>query len=155
MTKVWIPVVVLGASLVVAGAASAALSATGIGATTVKTGTFVAPTVEATVAGDTPNSLLQPGGTADVLLRVHNSNTVSAHVVAVALNGTITATGGIGSCTNPGVSFTNQTGLSISVAAGTTVVVDLPAAASMSTSAPSGCQGASFSIPVALSSVTP
>jgi hypothetical protein len=47
------------------------------------------------------------------------------------------------------VSFANQSGLNISVPNGSSLV-HLPGAASMDATSSSGCQGATFSIPVTL-----
>jgi hypothetical protein len=97
----------------------------------------------------TPSSPLLPGGAAgDVTLEVNNPNNVAVTLISVVGNGTITASGG---CTNPDVTFANQTGLQISVPANSTgYQVDLSGAASLSALSPNDCQGATFSIPVTI-----
>lgn len=144
---------VLVASLSVA-VALGAFSSTGQGEGLVVSGSMLPVTVAATVGGDNPSSQLQPGGTADVILRVTNNNPSAVTLTAVTGNGTITASGGVGSCPSgsTGVSFTDQTALSTSIPASSTVLIHLAGAASMSSASVTGCQGATFSIPVAVSS---
>jgi hypothetical protein len=120
--------------------ASASAQGTGQGSS----GTMAAVTVSA----GTPNSTLVPGSTGDVSLQVTNSNTFAVTLISVTGNGTIT---GSGSC-SPGltVTFAPQTGLSVPIAASATTQVHLANAATMTSAAPANCQGATFSIPVAV-----
>ena len=136
--------------LLISPLAIAALKSSGQGHGSALPGTLQPVTVAAIVNGDSPSTQLQPGGTADVILRVRNANTHAVSLVSVVANGTITASGGIGTCTATGVSFTNQTGLAVNIPASSTTLVHLAGAASMSTSSTTGCQGATFSIPVAI-----
>jgi hypothetical protein len=107
-------------------------------------------TVSALVGGDTPSSRLYPGGpAADVILRVNNPNAFTVQVFSVAANGGITADVSHAGCTTTGVTFTPPSNPSITVPAGSSLV-HLSGAASMSTASVSGCQGATFSIPVTL-----
>ncbi len=143
------------ASVMGSSVALGAFSATGQGDTFAVSGSMLPVTVAATVGGDSPSSLLQPGSSADVILRVTNDNAFAVRITDVTANGSISVSGASGSCAVPGVSFVDQTGLSVAVPASSTVLVHLPGAASMSSSSPSGCQGATFSIPVAVSSEQP
>jgi hypothetical protein len=131
------------------GAAFAYFQATGHGSGAATDGSLQAVTVQA-VASGSPSSTLVPGGTADLIVQVQNPNTVTVRITSIAQNGSATPVGGIG-CTssNDGVSVPSETGLSISLAPGTQVV-HFAGAASMSLSSASGCQGASFDIPVTL-----
>jgi hypothetical protein len=104
-----------------------------------------------------PSSSLLPGSTADLLLNLTNPNPVPVTLISVTQGGGVTVQGGSGCTSDPGwpgtlgnsgVSAVTSTGLSIPVAAGATVVVHLPAGAAMGTSSASGCQGATFQIPV-------
>lgn len=133
-----------------AGAAYAYFTSHGSGTGHGTTGTIQPVTVAAFVGGDTPSSTLLPGGTADVIVRVSNPNAFSVKLVSVSGNGTITASGGIGTCTTTGVTFTNQSGLSATIAASGTTLVHLAGAANMSSASQTGCQGATFSIPVSI-----
>jgi hypothetical protein len=130
-------------------AAWAYWTAAGTGTGSAGSGTMQAVTVTALVAGDQPGSALLPGGlAADVVLRVHNPNPYPVQLTAVTAAGVVTADAAHPGCTTTGVTFLPPAAPQLTVAAASTLLVDLPAAASMATSAPSGCQGATFSIPV-------
>jgi len=72
-------------------------------------------------------------------------------VTGVAGNGSITPDAGHAGCTTTGVSFTDQTGLSISVPASGQTQTTLSGAATMSNASLNACQGATFTIPVTIS----
>jgi hypothetical protein len=131
----------------VAGGAYAYWTAHGSGSGTASVGTPLNVTVGA--ASGTTSSLLVPGGSADLLVKLDNPNAYSVTIVGISQSGTVSVTGGTG-CTaaNAGVTVPTQAALNVSVATGTGVVVHIPNGASMSTSSASGCQGASFQIPV-------
>jgi hypothetical protein len=125
-------------------------SSTGQGTGSAAGGGLQPVTVTAFVSGDTPNSVLLPGGSADVILRIDNPNPFAVTLVSVSGNGTITPDAGHPSCTVMGVTFTNQTGLSSNIPASDTTLVHLPAAASMDATSSNGCQGATFTVPVSI-----
>jgi hypothetical protein len=136
----------------------AAWTTNGGGSGYAKAGTAEALTTVDVSASTT--ATLYPGGPAgDVLIKVSNPNPYPVKVTGVALNGSnadIAADAGHASCTPTGVSFTNQTGLTISVPAksgGTNgeTQATLSGAASMSNASVNGCQGATFTIPVTIS----
>jgi hypothetical protein len=132
-----------------AGAAYGYFTSSGNGAGSASTGTMQTVTLAATTA--TPSTPLLPGSTGDVALKVSNPNNFAVTLISVtAASGSITADGNHSSCTSTGVTFTGQTGLSTTIPAASTVTVDLPGAASMSTTSSAGCQGATFSIPVTI-----
>jgi hypothetical protein len=127
------------------GTAFAYFTSAGTGTASASTGTL---TVTLAATAGPPSTPLYPGGTGDVALKVNNPNSFAVTLVSVvATGGTITASNG---CSPTGVSFTNQTGLSIPIAASATVQVHLSGAASMSSSSANACQGATFSIPVTI-----
>ena len=128
------------------GVAYAYFTSSGSGTGSASIGTLQPVTlVSATVA---PSTLLLPGGTGAVTLKVNNQNSFAVTVVSVTgTGGAITAIGDSG-CTTTGVTFTNQTSLNTSIPASATATIDLPGAASMSTASSAACQGATFSIPV-------
>ena len=98
------------------------------------------------------SATLYPGGPAgDVLIKVSNPNSYPVTVTGVSGNGTITADAGHAGCTTTGVSFTDQTGLSISVPANGQTQATLSGAASMTNASMNACQGATFTIPVTIS----
>jgi hypothetical protein len=94
---------------------------------------------------------LYPGSNGDVLIEISNPNPYPVQVTSVTGNGPITADTGHPGCTTTGVTFTDQTGQSIDVAANDSTQTTLSGAASMSNASDNGCQGAVFTIPVALS----
>jgi hypothetical protein len=98
-----------------------------------------------------PSATLYPGANGDVAVTINNPNPYPVQVTAIS-NGTgaITGTGGTGTCTTTGVTFTNQTGLTIAVAANSSTTSTLTGAAHMSNASDDGCQSATFTIPVAL-----
>ena len=137
------------------GLVYAAWTTNGTGSAYSKAGTAQALSTVDVSASTT--ATLYPGGPAgDVTIRVSNPNTYPVTVTGVTDAGSITADAGHASCTTTGVSFTNQTGLSIAVPAksGSTngeAQATLAGAASMSNASVNGCQGATFTIPVTLS----
>ncbi len=115
------------------------------------------PLVILSATTGSPSTSLLPGATADLLLNVSNPNTVSVTITSVSQGGGVSVQGGSGCTSDPawpgtlgssGVSVVSTTGLSIPVAGGATSVIHLPAGASMSTTSVSGCQGATFQVPV-------
>ena len=144
--------ILLVPAVVVALIASATVTfayfrSTGSGAGSSAAGSLQPVTVIANTG--TPSSLLFPGASADVVITLSNPNAFAVTLTMVSGNGTITADGSHPGCTTTGVTFTNQTGLSINVPAGASNV-DLPGAASMGATSSSGCQGATFNIPVSI-----
>lgn len=83
-----------------------------------------------------------------------NPNSFPVQITAVSGNGTITS-GADAACTaGHGVTFANQTGLSLALAAGATTVFSLGGAVAMSNSSVNSCQGAIFSIPVSVTAAS-
>ncbi len=108
----------------------------------------------------TPSTLLYAGGSADVRFAVDNTNNYSVTIVSVtsSTGSTISAAGGRGACSGAGgATFVGYTGTPISVPAhtsgGASYAVTLATAASMSASSTTGCQTATFSIPVEITVV--
>jgi hypothetical protein len=140
--------IVLGVALT-ASVAFAAWTATGSGAGYTKASTAQALTTVDVSA--TTSAQLYPGGTGDVKIRISNPNPYPVLVTSVVGSGTITSDNGAACDASTGVSFTDQTGQSISVAAGGTTNVTFTGAAAMSNASDNACQGAVFTIPVTLS----
>jgi hypothetical protein len=133
-----------------AGTAYAYWTSSGTGSGSASSNSLQSVTVAAFVGGDAPASSLLPGGAAgEVILRLNNPNSFAVTLVSVVGNGAITADSSHSGCTTTGVTFTNQTGLTASVPAGSSLV-RLPGSASMSTASLSACQGATFHIPVTI-----
>ncbi|MEA2473332.1 MAG: hypothetical protein QOE06_1247 [Thermoleophilaceae bacterium] len=148
-------VVTTVAALAVVGLVYAAWTTTGSGSGYAKAGTAQALTT-VDVSAST-SATLYPGGPAgDVTIKIDNPNTYPVTVTTVTGSGSITADAGHPTCTTTGVSFTNQSSLTISVPAKVGAVdgstqTTLTGAASMSNASVNGCQGATFTIPVTLS----
>ncbi len=135
--------------------AFAFFTGSGSGAGGGATGTLQPVTVVAATVGS-PSSALLPGSNADLLLRLTNPNSYSVVLVSVAQAGGVTVVGGTGCTSDPGwpatlgtsgVSVNTVTGLSVTLPAGTTDV-QVAAGSAMSTASVSGCQGATFQVPV-------
>ena len=145
------------AAVVITSLVFAAWVSNGTGTATSKAGSSQAlSTVDASAS---TSATLYPGVNGDVTVRISNPNPFAIRVTSVSLNGSnsdIAADAGHASCSPTGVSFTDQTGLTIDVPAksgGTngTATATLTGAASMSNSSADGCQGATFTIPVSRS----
>ena len=148
-------VVTTMAALAVVGMVYAAWTTNGTGSGYAKAGTAQAlSTVDVSAS---TSATLYPGGPAgDVSIKISNPNTYPVTVTGVTGSGAITPDAGHASCTTTGVTFTDRTGLSISVPAKSGGVdgeatATLSGAASMSNASVNGCQGATFTIPVTLS----
>ena len=129
------------------GAALAYWRTTGTGSGVASTGTAQAVTVQAVATGS-PTVKLIPGASGDLLVQLSNPNTYSVTVTGISQNGSVSPVGGSG-CTgaNSGVTVPSLSGLTITVAAGTSVVT-IPTGASMSLASASACQGLVFNVPV-------
>lgn len=93
---------------------------------------------------------LYPGADGDVLVRVSNPNPYPVRVTDVTGSGPITADAGHPACVTTGVTFTDQTGLTLDVPGSGQTQTSLSGAAHMSNASDNGCQGATFTIPVSL-----
>jgi hypothetical protein len=136
-----------------AGGAYAYWATVGAGSGSAANGTMATVTVEALVAGDTPQTTLVPGGTADVAVRASNPNGYAVQVYAISSNGAATADANHAGCATTGVTFVAPAAPLapvVSIPANSSVLITLPGAAAMSTASSSGCQGATFSLPVTL-----
>lgn len=93
---------------------------------------------------------LYPGGTGDMKLRINNPNPYAVTVTTVTGSGTITSDKGAACNAATGVSFTNQTGQTLAVPAGSAVTFTLAGSVAMSNASDNSCQGGIFTIPVTL-----
>lgn len=136
-------------AVVASGVAIAAWSTSTSGNGYAKATTATALTLSdasASTSGD-----LYPGGSGDLELKVANPNSFPVRITAVTLTAGGTITSNVGACDSAGngVSFTNQSGLAIDLAANAAAtVVTLPGAVQMSSASGNSCQGAIFTIPV-------
>lgn len=142
-----------GAILVVPVGSSAygVWSRAGAGSARAGSGTSAALTLKTTVSGT-----LSPGGPSrNLLVTVTNANSSAVTVTAISLNGAVTAQGGTGSCTTTGVVVTLPNQVSWSVPAGSGAQFTLTGVVSMSKQSESGCQQASFAVPLRVTGTLP
>lgn len=108
-----------------------------------------------TALSPTVTGTLYPGGTASLTVTLSNPDpNVTMTVLGLVSEGTITVnTAGIGTCATTGVSLATPTSITPSTlsAGQSSVQVTFAGALSMSGSSSSGCQGATFNVPVAVS----
>jgi hypothetical protein len=126
----------------------AAWTTNGSGSGYAKAGTSTALTT-VDVSATTP-ATLYPGVAGDVKLQIHNPNPYAVRVTAVAGSGTITPDAGHSGCTTTGVTYTDQSSLTIDIPASSDTTTTLSGAASMSSASIDACKGATFTIPVTL-----
>ena len=145
------------AALVALGVTSiilAAWSTSGSGTGYAKAGTASALTLSDASASTTAD--LYPGATGTVKLKVTNPNSFPVRVTAVAKQaaGSITSDKGAACDASTGVTFTNQSGLTLDVGANATATFTLNNAVSMTNASDNTCQGAVFSIPVDVTGIS-
>jgi hypothetical protein len=94
---------------------------------------------------------LYPGGSGSLKLRVANPNSFPVRITAVSLTSGGSITSNVTACNTggTGVTLTNQSGLTLDLAANAAAaVLTLAGAVQMSNSSHNTCQGAVFTIPV-------
>jgi hypothetical protein len=142
----WLVAGVVTTSIIGTGVAHAYWTANGSGSGTAGAATMTISS--SALSGETANSTLYPGGTADAILKVFNPNGYSVQVVAIVNAGTPQAGNG---CTPTGVRFVAPTSFTdgqFVLPADQSTVLHLAGAMSMDTTSASTCQGQTFSLPV-------
>jgi hypothetical protein len=94
---------------------------------------------------------LYPGGSGDLKLKVTNPNNFPVRISAVSLTSGGTITSNVSACNTggTGVTLTNQSSLTLDLAANApATVLTVPGAVHMSGASDNTCQGAIFTIPV-------
>jgi hypothetical protein len=143
-------VVVAAAILVVAaGVAYAAWTASGSGSGYAKAGT--AQALDSVDVSATTSATLYPGATGDLQLRIDNPNPYPVRVTTVTGSGAITSDKGAACNASTGVTFADQSGLTLDVPASSASTFTLSGSVSMSNASDNSCQGAVFTVPVTLS----
>ena len=138
----------LGVVAVSFGVAFAFWSSSGSGAATATTGSLQVSLV-ALAGGDTPSSTLVPGGQGDLVFKVNTSSNANLTSVVLKSGGSITADGDHPGCSTTGVTISTPSNLPLALVQGTNVV-HLTDGVAMSAASSSGCQGATFSVPVTI-----
>lgn len=142
----------LGLATVISGVAVASWSISGSGTAYTK-----AATASSLTLGDASASVtadLYPGANGDVKLRVTNPTGFPVRLTSVTRTGAITSDKGVSCNASTGVTFADQTGLALDLAAGATSTFTLAGVASMSNASDNACQGAIFSIPISVQAVS-
>ena len=142
------------AALVLSSMIFAAWSTNGSGTGYAKAGTASSLTIGDASASTTAD--LYPGATGSVKVKVTNNNNFAVRVTAVTkqTSASITSDKGAACNASTGVTFTDQTGLTLDVAANATQTFTLASAVSMSNASDNTCQGAVFSIPVDVTGIS-
>jgi hypothetical protein len=96
------------------------------------------------------SATLYPGATGDVKVRVDNPNPYPVRVTNVSRTGAITSNAGAACTASTGVTFTDQSGLTLDVPAASAATFTLSGSVAMSNASDNSCQGAVFAIPVQL-----
>ena len=137
----------------IAGIAIAAWSVSGSGTGYAKAGSASALTLSDASASTSAD--LYPGASGAVKLKVSNPNPFPVRITTVAGNGASTSDKGAACDASTGVTFTNQTSLTLDLLANeTNKVFTLSGAVAMSNASDNSCQGAVFSVPVAVTAVS-
>lgn len=133
--------------ILVSSVAYAAWTATGGGQGYAQAGSATALTTSVA----TTTATLFPGGNGNVNVKIVNPNPYAVTVTTVSGSGIVTSS--VPACDlSTGVTFTDQTGLSLVVPANSAgTQFTLTGAAAMSNASANACQGAVFTIPVTLS----
>jgi hypothetical protein len=142
------------AALIGAGILFAAWSTSGSGNGYAKAGSASALTIGDASASTSAD--LYPGATGAVKLKVTNPNSFPVRITAVAkqTSGSISSDKGAACNAATGLTFTDQSGLTLDVAAGATSTFTLSGAVAMSNASDNTCQGAIFTIPVDVTAIS-
>jgi hypothetical protein len=140
------------AAVVAAGIGIAAWTISGSGNGYAKAGSASSLTLADATAFTT--ATLYPGATGDLKLRVTNPNSFPVRITAVSGNGTITSDKGAACDASTGVTFANQSGLALDLAASATATLTVANAVSMSNASDNSCQGAVFTVPVSVTAAS-
>lgn len=149
------------AVLMGAGVAYAAWTATGTGTAGAKATTFQPLTVSA----GTTTAQLYPGGSGDAVVSITNPNPFAVKITQVSQDSTpgkfvssdlsANCTDASGSTHPTGVTLTTATGTPLaSVPANSTASITLTGKVTMSAASDTGCQGATFAIPVTVTATS-
>lgn len=137
-------------AVIAAAVAIAAWNVSGSGNGYAKAGTASALTIGDASASTSAD--LFPGGTGSVKVKVTNPNSFAVRITSISkpAASAITSDKGAACDAATGVTFSDQSGLSLDVAAGATQTFTLAGAAAMSNASDNSCQGAVFAIPISV-----
>ncbi|MGW3958893.1 hypothetical protein ACWED2_03655 [Amycolatopsis sp. NPDC005003] len=152
LRRVLVVTTVVGATLG-GGIAVAAWTSSGSGTAGAKAGTAAAPTTGTVDTSAMTTGLLYPGVSGDALIRITNPNPYSVKVSDIVGGGTATVSGNSGTCAGNTVTWNAKQPNTV-LAAGATTTITVAGAVSMASTAPDGCQGAVYSLPVTVTVVS-
>jgi len=154
LTRKWFFLLAAIAAFIVTGIVFAAWSTSGSGTGYAKAGTASALTLGDASASTSAD--LYPGATGAVKVKVTNPNSFPVRITSVAKQaaGSISSDKGAACNASTGVTFTDQTGLTLDLAAGATSTFSLANAVAMSNASDNTCQGAVFTIPVDVTAIS-
>ena len=105
------------------------------------------------VTAGTPTAQLFPGAKGDLKVDVKNNNPYPIKVTTIDGDGTITSSDA--TCTaSTGVTYTNQSNVGTTIAAGATESITLQDSVAMDNSSDNACQGATFTVPVKVTALS-
>ena len=137
------------------GVAVAVWQVTGTGSGFAQAGTATdIGTVDLPPTGGVTGDQLFPGGVGDMRITINNPNPFPVMVTDITGAGPVTSNKGPACDAETGVTFEDQTGLSLRVPANSSATFTLDDVVRMSTESANECQGAVFTIPVALRGVS-
>jgi hypothetical protein len=142
------------AALVGTGVLIAAWNTSGSGNGYARAGSASALTIGDASASTSAD--LYPGASGAVKLKVTNPNSFPVRITGVTKQsgGSISSDKGAACNASTGVTFSDQSGLTLDLAAGATSTFTLSGAVSMSNASDNSCQGAIFTIPVDVTAVS-
>lgn len=152
LRRVFVVTTVVGATLG-GGIAVAAWTSSGAGTAGAKAGTASAPTTGAVDTSAMTTGLLYPGVSGDALIRITNPNPYPVKVSDISANGTATVSGNTGTCAGNTVTWNSKQPATV-LTAGATTTITVTGAVTMAPTAPDGCQGAVYSLPVTVTVVS-
>lgn len=148
--------IVAVAALSAGAIAYAAWVANGSGSATAKAGTAIA--MSTSDASASTSATLYPGASGELSVTINNPNPYPVRVTEIAAGeGSVTSSGGTDDedCDDAtGVSLVPQNGLAIEIGANDSTTATIEGAVQMDNSSADGCQGATFTVPVAVSGVS-
>jgi hypothetical protein len=146
---------VMAAVVLVAGIAFAVWQAAGTGQGYAKAGS--AQNLTTLDGSGSVSTSLIPGGSGDFVIKVSNPNAYAVSLTGATLGGSVSATGGLGTCSTTGVTVSQgaiDATLPHTVPANGTWTDVVSSAASMDNTSQNGCQGATFTQSATLGGVS-
>lgn len=148
--RLTVPVVAAAIATVVTAGVAAAWYQSNVRSTgTGSASTAATQTVTLTTTGAVSTGVYPGGPGADITISVTNPYAnLPIALNSIAINGSIGVTGALGTCTTTGLAIAAPAQLPATVNGGATLSLTLTSVVKMGLTADSGCQGATFTIPL-------